>query len=121
MLGTVSIVDLRVRCVIGCLPRERREEQDLVVEIALDRDLQAAVASDAIGQAMDYVEVAQELTRCLQGGAFQLIETAAERCCERLFQRWPELQRCRLTIKKPGAIAAARFAAVTVERHSPVP
>ena len=53
-------------------------------------------------------------------GATEVIETLAERGCLLIFERWPQVQRAAIKVKKPGAVPQARFAAVGVVRYNPL-
>lgn len=116
MTGTISIVDLHVSCIIGIYPHERVEPQSLYLDLEFDTDFTSAAHTEDITHTVNYVQVSQVLTEFLQTQRFQLLETLAERSCQLVFQLWPAITRCRLTVKKPGALAEARHTAVTIER-----
>jgi len=118
-MDIISIRDLRVTCIVGVYPDERKREQDLFLDADLWIDFASAALSDRLADTLDYTEVAKGLTEFIQAERFQLIETLAWRGCEHLLAREPSLQRCRLTIRKPSALANARYAEVTVERERP--
>ncbi len=113
----LSIRDLRVRCIVGVHPHERKREQDLFLDADLWMDFSPAAKSDQLSDAVDYTRVAEDLTGFIRAERFQLIETLARRACERMLARETALRRCRLTIRKPGALANAQCASVTVERE----
>jgi dihydroneopterin aldolase len=116
-VDVVSIRELRVPCIVGVYPHERKREQDLFLDVDLWMDLAPAAQSDHLSDAVDYTHVAEDLTAFIQAERFQLIEALAYRACDRLLQREASVRRCRLTIRKPGALPNAQYAAVTVERE----
>jgi dihydroneopterin aldolase len=116
MLGTISIADLEVCCIVGILAHEREREQLIFLDIELDRDFTDAARTEDIEHTVNYAELSELLDAWIREQKFRLIETMAERSCALLFERWPEIQRIKLTVKKPNAIAAARHTAVSVER-----
>jgi dihydroneopterin aldolase len=115
-MGILRIEDLKVRCIVGVYTHERKVEQDLFVDVRLELDFEAAAGSDQIGHTLDYTRLAAMLEEWMQREKFQLIETLAERACVLITEAFPEVRQCRVTIKKPGALAAARFASVTAEK-----
>ena len=116
-MDKLSIQDLRVSCIVGVHPHERKREQDLFIDVDLWFDCSRAEASDHLSDTIDYTIVAEDLTAFIRAEKFQLIETLAQRTCERLLRLQPVLQRCRLAIRKPAAVQNARCAAITVERE----
>ena len=115
-MGIMRIEDLKVRCIVGVYTHERKVEQDLFVDIRLEIDFEAAARTDQIGHTLDYTRLAALLEEWMRREKFQLIETLAERACVLIIQTFPEVRHCQVTIKKPGALAAARFASVTAEK-----
>src|SRR4051812_7181166 len=115
-MDLLSIRDLKVSCIVGVHPHERKREQDLFLDVDLWLDFVPAAASDHLHDTLDSTRVAEDLTAFLRAERFQLIETLAHRGCERLLRSYPALQGCRLVIRKPGAVPNALHAMVTVER-----
>jgi dihydroneopterin aldolase len=118
-MGRISVQDLRVRCIVGVNPHERKVEQDLFVDLELDTDFGEAARTDHLKYTVDYTAIAALLTEWIRREQFGLIETLAERACALLCETWPQIRRCRVTIKKPAALPGAMHAAVTAERTSP--
>ncbi len=116
MIGTAGLQGLRVDCIVGIYDTERRAQQSVLVDVDLDYDFAAAAASDAIGDTIDYDDVARSVTELAERRAFHLIETMAEETAAMLLARLPSLRRVRLEIRKPAAVPAAACAFVRVER-----
>ncbi len=116
MIGTAGLQNLRVDCIVGIYDAERRARQSVLVDVELDYDFAAAAASDAIGDTIDYDDVARAVTELAERRAFHLIETMAEETAAMLLARLPALRRVRLEIRKPAAVPAATCAFVRVER-----
>jgi dihydroneopterin aldolase len=115
-MGIMRIEDLKVRCIVGVYTHERKVEQDLYVDVRLELDFEEAARTDQIAHTLDYTSLAAMLEEWMRREKFQLIETLAERACVLITQAFPEVRHCRVTIKKPGALGAARFASVTAEK-----
>jgi dihydroneopterin aldolase len=115
-MGIIAVQDLKVRCIVGVNLRERKVEQDLFLDLRIETDFAEAAGTDLLAHTVDYTAMAEMLTEFIRREKFKLIETLAERACALLCAEWPQIRRCRVTIKKPGALPKARHAAVTAER-----
>ena len=115
-MGILTIQDLRIRCIVGIHTHERKVEQGLFVDVRLQFDFTSASRSDHISQTIDYTRLAELLEKWARREKFKLIETLAERACALICAEWPQIERCRVTIKKPGALPHASYAAVTAEK-----
>ena len=119
MIGTTGLTRLRVECIVGVYPQEREQTQVLFLDIDFDYDFAAAADSDAIGNAVDYDEIAASVTTLIQTKRFQLIETMAEATAAMLLERMSMIRAVRLTITKPAAVPTAEYAYVRVTRERP--
>lgn len=117
-MGIIAVQDLKVRCIVGVNPHERKVEQDLYLDLRIETDFADAARTDQLAHTVDYTAMAALLTDFIRREKFKLIETLAERACALLCAEWPQIRRCRVTIKKPGALPKARHAAVTAERSA---
>ena len=78
MIGTTGLHHLRVDCIVGIHPHERRDTQSVFLDIELDNDFSQAAISDAIHDAIDYTAVAAMVTSLLQDRKFHLLESMVE-------------------------------------------
>jgi dihydroneopterin aldolase len=117
MIGTTGLHNLRVDCIVGVYPHEREQVQSVLLDLELDYDFAAAVASDAIPDAVDYDQVVRVVTDLIQARRFQLIEAMAEAVAALLLESMPVLAAVRLEVRKPAAVPAAANSFVRVERH----
>lgn len=115
MTGTVLIAELAIDCIVGVLPPERVSEQRLVLDVELDLDFAAAARSESVATTVDYSAVAAWLTAHVRRAKYRLVETLAVECCRGLLAQHPPVSRVRVTVKKPGAVEAARFAGAVFE------
>ena len=114
-MNMLSIRELKVSCIVGVHAHERKREQELFLDADLWFDFGPAAISDHLRDTIDYAVVAGDLTEFIRAERFRLIETLAHRACARLLQRQQRLQKCRLVIRKPGAVPNAQCAMITVE------
>ena len=116
-MDRIGIRDLKISCIVGVHPHERKQEQDLFVDAELWLDFAPSARSDRLSDTVDYTQVAEDLTVFIRSEQFRLVETLADRACDMLLSRHPALRRCGLSIRKPGALPEARCAEVRVDRE----
>ena len=119
MSDLISIESLRINCIIGCLPEERKTPQDILVSVSLETDTSPAADADDLGLTIDYHALAQRLTRFAQSHPFRLIETMAERMAE-ICLTTTRATAVTVRIEKTGAIPNAQCASVQISRTASV-
>jgi FolB domain-containing protein len=116
VIQRIHIRDLEVRCIVGILPDERVNEQNIYLDVDIDYDFSAAAAADDIAQTVDYAEVSKVLADWIRETQALLIERIAIEGGDLILERWPQVPRVQITVKKPDAVAETRHVAVTAER-----
>ena len=106
-MATIDIVDLKVRTIIGTHPWERKNKQELIINISLDYDSQKASRSDKLQHALDYEQIAKTVVKTAENSRCFLLEKLAAKIIERL-KIYKSLQKVSLRIDKPQALAQAR-------------
>jgi dihydroneopterin aldolase/D-erythro-7,8-dihydroneopterin triphosphate epimerase len=114
-MDKIFIRDLALRCIIGIFPEERREKQDIVINVEMHADLRTAGRTDALEDTVDYKSVKKAVLKLVEGSGFQLIESLAERIADIALEH-DRVQRVVVTIDKPGALRFARSSAVEITR-----
>jgi len=114
-MDRILIKDLLVRCVLGLSVDERREEQDVVINVVLFADLAKAARSDRPEDTVDYRAVKKDILALAEGSQFHLVEALAQRVAEACLAYGP-VERVQVTVEKPGALRFARSVAVEIER-----
>lgn len=111
----IIIRDLSVRCVIGVSDEERRDAQDVLINIELVSDLSRPARTDRLEDAVDYRTLKKRLVAFVQGSSFHLVEALAEKiagiCLEDTL-----VQEVRVKVEKPGALRFARSVGVEISR-----
>jgi len=113
----ILIEGLEVRTVIGIFDWEREIRQTVRLDMEIAWDISRAVASDAIGDTLDYKAVTKRLISFIESSSFGLIESLAESCASIVLEEFaaPWL---RLKLSKPGAVRGSENVAVVIERGS---
>tara|TARA_R110002096_G_scaffold189719_1_gene370403 strand:+ start:6123 stop:6605 length:483 start_codon:yes stop_codon:yes gene_type:complete len=117
LADSVKIEGLVVETVVGVYDWEREVAQALVVDLEMAWDNRIPGASDDVADALDYAAVSALAEQCLKDLKPKLLEHGAEVLAERL-QREFGIGWLRLTLRKPGAVPAARSVGVCIERSA---
>ena len=115
-MDKIFIRDLALRCVIGVYPEERREKQDVIINIVLECDHSAAAKSDQLADAVDYKGIKKEVIKLVEASEFNLIETLSDRIAQVCLHR-KKVRRATVTVDKPAALRFARSVAVEISRE----
>jgi len=106
---------LKVACIIGTLPRERRKKQPVMIDLAFPADIRKAARRDDLRDAINYKKLAEHISDFVSQSRFYLIETLAERLAKRLLADFP-LRKITLRISKPNALPAAKNVSIQITR-----
>jgi len=111
----IQIVDLLLRTIIGINEEERRNRQDVLINITLYTDVQAAGVSDDISDAVNYRTIAKNVIELVENSQFYLVEKLATEIVAICLQD-PGVECARVRVEKPGALRFARSVGVEIER-----
>ena len=114
-MDTVLIESLGVDTVIGVYDWERRITQRLEINLELATDIRPAAQADDIFLTLDYDAISTCIDDFASSHEFSLVETFADRLATLLCEAF-SLPWLRLTVRKPGAVAAAASVGVRIER-----
>lgn len=114
-MDKVIIEGLQVESVIGVYEWERHIHQTLLVDVEMNADFSAAAVSDALADAVDYAAIAAIIGEIARNARYQLLEGLAQELAQAIFRQAP-VSWLRLTLRKPGAVPAARAVGVVIER-----
>lgn len=115
-MDKIFIRDLALRCIIGIYPEERREKQDVVINVEMHCDLRKAGMSDDLNDTVDYKSIKKAILKLVEESRFQLIETMAERIAGIALNN-EKVQSVVVTVDKPGALRFAKSSAVEIARE----
>ncbi len=111
----ILIRDLLARGIIGVEAWERETPQDILLNLTLFHDLEAAGRSDEMADSINYRTVAEAVLRHVETGRPLLVEALAESLA-RLLVLEHRAERVIVRVEKPGALPAARSVGVEIER-----
>ena len=97
-------------------PEERREKQDVLVNIAAFADFRKACRTDRFEDAVDYCAVKKEVLALVESSSFYLIEALAESIAQTCLAR-PLVRKVQVRVEKPSALRFAHSVGVEVTRE----
>jgi 2-amino-4-hydroxy-6-hydroxymethyldihydropteridine diphosphokinase len=114
----IFLTGLKVSCIIGIFDWERKQKQDVLIDMRFPADIRKAAGRDRIEDAIDYKKIAKTAIAFVEKSRFQLIETLAERLASLLLDRFglPEVF---LRVSKPGAVRGSQNVGVEITRTRP--
>lgn len=116
MTDRIHIKDLFLRAIIGINDEERRNRQDVLVNITMFADTRAAGDSDDITDSVNYRTIAKQVIQLVEDSQFYLVEKMAAEIADICLQD-PRVERAQVSVEKPGALRFARSVGVTIERR----
>lgn len=113
-MDCIKIKDLHLRSIVGVNEWERREKQDVLINVNLYTSLKKAGKTDDIKETIDYKTVKNEIISIVDGSSFFLIETIAYKIAE-LCIRKDGVKKVEVEVDKPGALRFARSVSVKLK------
>lgn len=115
MMDRIRIYDLLVRCILGINESERREKQDVLINLTIYTDMHKAGKSDRIEDAVDYRALKKRVLAMAESSQFYLEEALADAVAE-LCLGQPGVLQIEVRVEKPNALRFARSVAVEITR-----
>lgn len=119
-MDRIEVIGLEVWAHHGVLPHERELGQRFVLDVAVELDLSAAMASDDLGDTLDYGVLAEVVHDTVASERDQLLERVAQRVLDACFDH-ARVAAAEVTIHKPSVplTVPATEVRVSVRRTRP--
>jgi FolB domain-containing protein len=114
-MDRILISDLLVRCIIGVSEEERRERQDVLINLSLWMDLSIAGRSDNFDDTVDYRDLKKRIVNMAEHSTYHLVEALAEAIADVCLIH-PAVSRIQIRVEKPGALRFAKSVGVEITR-----
>ena len=112
-MATVFIKDLKVDTIIGVCDWERKVQQTLHFDVAMEVDISASAQADDLTATANYAAIAEDIEQFTQAQDCLLIESLVQRLLKHILNRYAQIDNLTMTIRKPMAIEAAECAGIT--------
>lgn len=116
MYDQILVKDLLLRTIIGINDEERRNRQDVLINIVLYADTRAAGASDAVEDAVNYRTLTKRVIERVETSRFFLVEKLAADIAALCLED-PHVAAVDVRVEKPGALRFARSVGVEIHRE----
>jgi FolB domain-containing protein len=116
-LDRIVIRDLLVRGIVGINPEERRERQDILVNVTMWADTRPAAAKDDIADAVNYRTITKAMITAIESSQPYLVERLAADLAAICFAQDARVQAVEVSVEKPGALRFARSVGVVIYRQ----
>jgi dihydroneopterin aldolase/D-erythro-7,8-dihydroneopterin triphosphate epimerase len=116
-LDRIVVRDLLVRGIVGINAEERRDRQDVLVNVTMWADTRLAAASDDIRDAVNYRTIAKAMIAHIESSEPRLVERLAADLAAICFAQDARVQAVEVSVEKPGALRFARSVGVVIYRQ----
>jgi FolB domain-containing protein len=117
MTDYITIQNLRLRCIIGFNPDERREKQDVIITIDIFTDLRQGGVTDNPADIFNYKTVNKAVIRHVEASQYNTLEALATSIARVAIVDCGAAQ-VRVRVQKPHALRFADDVMVTIERNT---
>ena len=114
-MAKVRITDLLLRTIIGIHDWERKEKQDVIINISLEYDSRQCRQLDSIKAAVDYRSLTKRIIEKVEASQFYLLEKLADFILKMVMEN-SKVKQATVRVDKPQALRFAR--SVSVELSS---
>lgn len=111
----ILLTGLKVSCIIGIFDWERKQKQDVLIDLKIPCDAQKAAHRDDIVDAVDYKKIAKTTIAFVEKSSYQLVETMAEELADTLLRTF-NLAEIELSVSKPTAIRGSQNVGIHIHR-----
>ena len=118
-MDRILISDLLVRCIIGVNDEERRDKQDVVINVEISTDLSKAGKSDRFEDTVDYRDIKKRIMAAVENSRFYLVEALAEAVAGICLEH-PAVTEVLVRVEKTSALRFARSVGVEITRRRQV-
>lgn len=114
-MDKIIVKNLKIFAYHGVNPEEKADGQNFVLDIDAYVDIGVPCATDNVDDTVSYAKIIKETVRIFTLQSDDLLERAAQRVADGLFERFDKIEKLRILLKKPEAPIKADFEYVAVE------
>ncbi|CAJ1230177.1 MULTISPECIES: dihydroneopterin aldolase [Lactiplantibacillus] len=114
-MGMIRINNLRFHTFNGVLPEERRNGQQLGLDIAIKYPIETKVLHDDVHETINYAEVRNVTEHFITTHSYKLIESLANHLLETLLASFPTVDSINIKIRKFSVPMPGIFDNVEIE------
>ena len=115
IMDKILVRNLKIFAYHGVNPEEKEDGQNFVFDIDAYVDISVPCVTDNVEDTVSYAKIIKETVRIFTFQKDDLLERAAQRVADGLFESFDKIQSLRILLKKPEAPIKADFEYVGVE------
>lgn len=115
VLDKILVRDLLVRGIVGLNEWERKNRQDILVNLEIFADIRAAGLSDRVAETVNYRTITKAVIKTVEESSYFLVEALASEIARLIVEDFG-VDRVRVRVEKPGAVRFARSVGIDIER-----
>ena len=115
-MDRIIITDLSARCIIGINEDERREPQDVTINLSIYADTKKPGRTDRFEDAVDYRAVKKRVLGLVENSRYFLVEALAEVIADACLAT-PGIVKVQVRVDKPSALRFARSVGIEITRE----
>lgn len=115
-MDRIIITDLRSRCIVGINEDERREKQDVTINLSIYGDFRTPGRTDRFEDAVDYRAIKKRVLSLVESSKYFLLEALAEAVAS-ICLATPGVMKILVRVDKPTALRFARSVGVEIVRE----
>ena len=116
-MAFIRIKNLKLRAVIGINDWERRNKQDVIINIKLEFDASTAAKSDDIADTVDYKAIKQNVIKLVENSNYNLLEKLVNEIIYVCLAD-PKVQKATVKVDKPHALRFADSVSIEITGDS---
>ena len=114
-MDKIFIHALKSDAIIGIFDWERQVRQTILIDLEMSADIARAARSNAIGDTLNYKDVAKRIVGFIEASSYHLVETMAQEVAMLVLAEYA-VGWVRVRLSKPGAIRTSRDVGILIER-----
>lgn len=114
-MDIIEIHNLRLRCIIGFSSHERKDRQDVIINLRLGTDMRLAGETDNPDDVLNYRTITKSIIRLVETSEYYLVEKLASEIARICLVTYGASY-ARVQVHKPGALRFSDSVGVVIER-----
>ena len=114
-MDKILVRNLKIFAYHGVNPEEKQDGQNFLLDIDAYVDISVPCVTDSVDDTVSYAKIIKETVKIFTSQKDDLLERAAQRVADGLFESFEKIQSLRILLKKPEAPIKADFEYVAVE------
>lgn len=112
----IEINGLRANTIIGVHQLERDRPQEIIIDLRIEYDGEAASRSDDLADALDYQKLARQVLETVESSSFLLLERLARAALDVMIED-ERVTAATIRIAKPAALPRAQGVTLTLSER----